>query len=129
MAKRCTRLGREARAASDMMTIGLFAPVVMAHRLSMLAEDAWRPTAAGRRESARMVAEKPVAAIEAAAALQREVARTGFEMGRAMLTASLAPLAVASAMTGVLGAGARPVSRRVRANAVRLARGSVRRGG
>jgi hypothetical protein len=46
-----------------------------------------------------------------------------------MLAASLTPLAAASAVMGVWGAGARPVSRRVHANAARLARKAVRRGG
>jgi hypothetical protein len=129
MAKRRTRLGREARVASDMMTIGLFAPIVMASRLSGLAEHAWRPTAARRREGARMAAEKPAAAVEAVAAIQREMARAGFETGRAMLAASLTPVASASAVMSVWGAGARPVNRRVHANAARLARKAVRRGG
>ena len=111
MAKRSRRLSREARAASDMMTIGLFAPLVIANRLTRLAEHSARPTEAGRRENLRMTVEKPLAAIEAATAVQKEAMRAGVEMGRAMLEASLTPLAAA-----------RPVSRRVHANAKRLTR-------
>jgi hypothetical protein len=46
---------------AELMTIGLFAPIVVGARLQMLALEAVKPTARGRREAMGMVTEKPLA--------------------------------------------------------------------
>ncbi|MBW3534924.1 MAG: hypothetical protein KY453_06870, partial [Gemmatimonadetes bacterium] len=58
---------------SDLMTIGFFAPLVVAARLGILAKEAGRPTRRGRREVVRMTAEKPLALAEGAVAAQQAI--------------------------------------------------------
>src|SRR5688500_20327957 len=58
--------------SSDLLTIGLFAPLVMASRLQRLALEGARPSAKGRREAFRMSAEKPLAAMEGIVAGQKQ---------------------------------------------------------
>jgi hypothetical protein len=107
--------------ASDLLAIGIYAPLVIAARLQKLAAEGIRPTPAGRRETARMVNEKSMAAMEAAFAAQK-----------AMLTATLRLWADVARLLSAFALGAptlclrpalAPVRRRVRQNARRLTGG------
>ena len=103
---------------ADLMTIGLFAPAVMASRLQMLAMESVRPTAKGRRETARMIAEKPIAAMEGALAAQKSMFDSGLKLWSNQALAANAFLLSAPALS--MAAASAPVRRRVRRNSRRL---------
>lgn len=103
---------------ADLMTIGLFAPAVMASRLQMLATETVRPTAKGRRETARMIAEKPAAMMEGALAAQKKLFDSGLKLWSEQALAANVFLLSAPALS--MAAAAAPVRRRVRRNSRRL---------
>jgi hypothetical protein len=103
--------------SSDLLTIGFFAPLVMASRLQRLALEGSRPSARGRREAARMTVEKPLAALEGAFAVQRQLFQSGLKFWSDMALAANAFLLAGPLMPAAATA---PVRRRVRANARRL---------
>lgn len=105
-------------AMTELATIGMFGPIVIAARLQMLALETMRPTAKGRRETMRMTAEKPIAAMEGALAMQRSMLDSSLRFWRdtgAAFTALAVPAPAAS-----VAAAVQPARRRVRANARRL---------
>jgi hypothetical protein len=104
--------------SSDLLTIGMFAPLVIATRLQMLAAEAVRPTASGRRETRRMVAEKPTAALDGALAAHRSMLDSGLSFWTAIAAAWQSLLFAAPANAMALATV--PVRRRVRGNARRL---------
>ena len=100
--------------------IGLFAPLVIAQRMSrMMLPDAFR-TPADRAEDTRMVEEKSKAMIDGVVAMQTEMASqmvnawVGMAFGKA-------PDA-AKAADAVVAAGLKPARRRVKSNAKRLSK-------
>lgn len=112
---------KRADLSSDLLAIGMFAPMVVATRLQMLAAEAVRPTAKGRRETARMVAEKPAAMMQGALAAQKSMFDSGMKLWSDMALAANAFALTAPALS--MSAATAPVRRRVRANARRLAKG------
>ena len=106
---------------SDLLTIGLFAPVVIGSRLQMLALDAMKPTAAGRKEAIDMVAEKPLALMLGGLAVQAELARRSLQFWRAAMTATALPVA-ANPAAALAAIAMRPIGDKVQANARRLSR-------
>jgi hypothetical protein len=106
--------------SSEWMTIGLYAPVVIAARLQMLAMEAVKPTAKGRRETVAMFAEKPIAIFEGALAVQAELLAKGAEIWPAAVSAMM--FGTANPFLALAATGAGPMSRKVRANARRLSR-------
>ena len=111
---------KRADPTADLLAIGMFAPAVVAARLQMLALEAARPTAKGRRETARMVAEKPAAMVESALAVQKSFFDSGLKFWSDVALAANAVALTAPAL-GVAAAAA-PVRRRVKSNARRLAK-------
>ena len=105
---------------SEWMTIGLYAPVVISARLQMLAMEAVKPTAKGRRETIAMIAEKPAAMMEGMLAVQEEVFKKSAEIWPAAVSAML--FGTANPFLALCATGAAPMSRAVRANARRLSR-------
>ena len=103
---------------SDLLAIGFYAPIVIAARLQRLAAEVIRPTPAGRRETARMVNEKPVAAMEAAFAAQRAMFAATVKLWTdvARVVSAFAIGTPALCLRPALA----PVRRRVRHNARRL---------
>ncbi len=106
--------------SSDLMTMGLFAPMVIAARLQMLALESLRPTVGGRRETVRMTTEKSAAAMEGALAAQKQLVESGWKLWGDMARRGTAFAMSAPALS--LAAAARPARSRVRANARRLSR-------
>jgi hypothetical protein len=104
--------------SSDLLTIGLFAPLVMAARLQALALDGMRPTRRARREVARMSSEKPVVAAAALIAAQRQMMEHSLRFWNDV--ASSATSFLMAAPLAALGASVAPVRRKVRSNARRL---------
>ena len=111
-------MSKRTRRDSEWMTIGLYAPLVISARLQMLAMEAVNPTAKGRRETVAMFAEKPVAWVEGAFAVQEEFLRKGAEIWPAAMSAML--FGTANPFLALCATGAGPMSRKVRANARRL---------
>lgn len=106
---------------SDLVAIALFAPVVVASRLQMLALQGLKPTVAGRREAVEMLTEKPLALMLGGFALQAELLRQSAGFWAAALRPGLVPLpAWAPALLAAAATG--PMRRKVRANARRLTR-------
>ena len=103
--------------SSDLLAIGLFAPLVMAARLQRMAAEGTRPSPRGRRERLRMTTEKPLAAMEAGLAVQKQLLDGSLKFWSDMVVASSA-LAMSAPM--VTATATAPVRRRVRANARRL---------
>lgn len=102
---------------SDLLTIGMFAPLVMAARTQMLFLELARPSRKGRLEAHRMTAEKPLALFEAAVAVQRSMFESSANLWRDMVLAANA-FALAAPAAPLMALA--PVRRRVRANALRL---------
>ena len=109
---------RRADHLSDLMTIGLLSPVVIGARLQMLAMEASRPTVRGRREAARMTAEKPLALMEGAVAAHKAVFDRSLKFWSDTARAANALLLSAPAMS--VRVASVPVRQRVRGNARRL---------
>ncbi len=105
--------------SSDLLTIGLFAPLVMASRLQRLAREGARPSAKGRRDAFRMSAEKPLAAMEGIVAGQKQLFDGSLKFWSDMALATNAWLMTGPLMSAAVTA---PVRRRVRGNARRLTR-------
>jgi hypothetical protein len=103
--------------SSDLLTIGLFAPMVMASRLQTLVLEGGRPSARGRREAFRMSAEKPLAAMEGVVAVQKQLFDGSLRFWSDMALATNAFLMTGPLMSAAVTA---PVRRRVRGNARRL---------
>ena len=103
--------------SSDLLAIGFFAPLVMAARLQRLALEGARPSARGRRETLRMSGEKPLAAMEAGFAVQRQLFDGAMKFWADVFVASNALFMSAPVLAATATA---PVRRRVRANARRL---------
>jgi hypothetical protein len=101
--------------ASDLLTIGLFAPLVIGSRLQRLGLEMLRPTPKGRREIARMTAEKPLAAAESVLATQQAFSAAMTTPWADMIRATTTFLMAAAPMPALA-----PVRRRVRTNARRL---------
>lgn len=110
-------MARRGSTFSELMTVGMFAPAVATARLQMLALEAVRPTAGGRREAVRMTAEKPIAAMQGALAAQKALFDAGLKFWSDQALAANALLLSVPAMSV---AAAAPVRRRVRRNARRL---------
>ena len=106
--------------ASDILAIGFYAPLVVAARLQKLAAEVIRPTSAGRRETARMVSEKPEAAMEALFAAQKAMLAGTLKLWSDM--ARLMSAFVIGSPAMCLRPALVPVRRRVRDNARRLTR-------
>ena|SRR5687768_9581144 len=104
--------------ASDLFAIGFYAPIVIAARLQKLAAEVIRPTPAGRRETARMVNEKPMAAMEGVFAAQKAMLAATLKLWTdvARLMSAFAIGTPALCLRPALA----PVRRRVRHNARRL---------
>lgn len=105
---------------SDLLAIGIFTPMVVAARLQRLATERARPTANGRRETTRMIAEKPAAIAEGAVAAQKSLFDSGLKFWSDMSLAANAFALTAPALS--MSAATAPARRRVRANARRLAK-------
>ena len=103
--------------SSDLLAIGFFAPLVMAARLQRLALEGTRPSAKRRRELSRMSREKPLAAMEAGFAVQRQLFDGALKFWSDVAVASNALMMSAPVVAATATA---PVRRRVRANARRL---------
>ena len=103
---------------SDLMTIGVCAPAVMAARMQMLATECVLPTAKGRREAMRMTSEKPIAFMEEALAAQKHMFDSGMKFWSDFALAANAFYLSAPAIS--VAASTAPISRRVRRNARRL---------
>jgi hypothetical protein len=103
---------------SDLLAIGLFSPIVVAARLQKLAAEVIRPTSAGRRETARMVSEKPLAAAEAIFAAHKAMLAGTLQLWSDLVRLISAFVIGAPAMC--LRPALAPVRRRVRHNARRL---------
>jgi hypothetical protein len=98
--------------------IGLFAPLVIAQRMSrMMLPDAMR-TAKDHAEDKRMVAEKTKAATDGIVAMQTEMASQMMNAWFGMAFGRM-PNA-AKATDAVVSAGLKPARRKVKANAKRL---------
>jgi hypothetical protein len=102
--------------SSDLATIGFFAPLVVVSRLQRLALEGALPSAKGRREAFRMSAEKPIAAMEGALAVQKQLFEGGLKFWSNVAFSTNALLMTAP----VMSAATAPVRRRVRVNARRL---------
>jgi len=104
-------MSRKSDLGADLMSIAVFAPLVIAERmrrLFMASSAPLSPRAA--LETQRMLIEKPFALVTAALAFQAEMLRLA--LGAWGAASPLAPMAAAVA----------PVRRRVRSNARRLIR-------
>ncbi|MGQ7794320.1 hypothetical protein ACUN0C_18085 [Faunimonas sp. B44] len=110
---------RRTKAGSNLATIGLYAPAVVAARLQMLALEVSKPSAAGRREAVDMVAEKPLAFVLAGLAVQAELTRQTMRFWQSAFGLSRRRHWDHEA---VAAAALRPLARQVRANARRLGR-------
>ncbi|MBA3520683.1 MAG: hypothetical protein H0T75_24280 [Rhizobiales bacterium] len=104
--------------SSDLVTIGLFAPLVIAARLQTLGLEALRPTASGRREALRMTSEKPLAVIEGMVAAQTSAFDSSVKLWSDLALSANTFLLTAPALS--LAAASGPARRRVRQNARRL---------
>jgi hypothetical protein len=104
----------------ELASIALLAPVVMTARMQLLAMEAVRPTKRGRRESRRMLVEKPAAAVEASIAAQQALLHSGVKLWADFARAGTAFFAAAPAASA--RAAARSIDRRVKANVRRLKR-------
>ncbi|MYZ47479.1 hypothetical protein [Propylenella binzhouense] len=107
------------QSADHIRAIGVLAPVVISARLQMLGLELMKPTAAGRRETIDMIAEKPLALMLAGMAIQAEMVRQAIGFWQNLLV----PQAWSARDCEALAAAAlAPVARQVRANARRLTR-------
>jgi hypothetical protein len=113
-------LPKRADPSSDLLAIGMFAPFVITARLQMLAAEAMRPTARGRHEAMRMVAEKPAAMVHGVVAAQKSLYDSGARFWSNVALSAHAFALTAPALS--MSAAARPVRRCVRSNAMRLAK-------
>jgi hypothetical protein len=123
-----------ARLALRSTELAFAAPQVIAQRLSRLAAAGSTPSARDRRESQRMVAEKPLAFAQAWSAMAVEAMAAQQALALAWtrslwmpwafgaMTPSRAGDAWARALLGVAGKGLAPVHRTAVANARRLSR-------
>jgi hypothetical protein len=108
------------RSPTEFASLGLFAPMVMAARMQILAAEALKPTRKGQSEIRRMVAEKPAAAVEASLAAQRAFFQSGMKFWTDLAAAGMAFAAAAPVASS--RAAARSIDRRVKRNARRLGR-------
>jgi hypothetical protein len=105
---------------SELASIGLFAPWVMAQRMSrMMLPDVLR-TSNDRAEEQRMVAEKKRAAADGVVAANIELSQQVMNAWVGMAFGRVPD--VAKAADAVAAAALKPARRKVRANAKRLAR-------
>lgn len=104
---------RQAQLAGGLAAMGPSASFVVATRVARLAAESGFPTAAGRREAERMVAEKFAAAVEGGFAASREL------IG---LAGAAGPVAAAAVVMSASEAAMKPTARRLKANARRLSR-------
>lgn len=104
---------RQAALAGGLAAMGPSASFVVVTRVARLAVETGFPTAAGRREAERMVAEKMAAVVEG-----------GFAAGRELvgLSRAVSPVAAAAVMMSASEAALKPTARRLKANARRLSR-------
>ena len=100
--------------------IGLFAPLVIAQRMSRMMLPEVMRTGADRAEDKRMVAEKMKAATDGMAAMQSEMASQMMSAWFGMAFGK-APDA-AKAADAIVAAGLKPARRRVKSNAKRLSK-------
>jgi hypothetical protein len=136
------RRRRSAVTAFDAASFALAVPQVVAHRLGRMAAAGAQPSAADRKEFARMVSEKGAAFHESWAEMALAATRAQQALAWSWLGAmapgaspmagnrALAHAAGAwqSAAMGVLASGFHPVRRRAVANAKRLSRPSRSKG-
>ena len=101
--------------AKDVWDIAALAPAVVAARLQTCMVESITPTKRGRREIARMVNEKPLAAAQSVLSVQRVLLQRGLDLWMGTnglfwlnLTAEILPAALA------------PISKGVRRNSRRL---------
>jgi hypothetical protein len=95
-------------------------PTVLGYRLPMLWMMTFCPTPQRRREARRMVSEKGEAALEGALAMQASVLMHAQSFWLKAMSGRLTKTWLARAGKRILGAGAAPASRRLKANARRL---------
>lgn len=103
---------RQAVFASGFAAMGPAAGFVVATRLTQMAVQGGNPTAAGMRETERMVSEKIAAAFEGGFAASRVLAR---------LPGATSPAAAAGVMVAAGEAALKPARRALKANTRRLA--------
>jgi hypothetical protein len=112
---------RKTKAA--MTDIGLFAPLVIAQRMSRIMLPAALRTAADEAEDTRMVAEKTKAASDGIIAMQSEMASQMMSAWIGMAFGKMPqPL---KSMDAIAAAGLKPARARVKANAKRLSKPSI----
>lgn len=125
---------KEGRAAKQIADLAITAPVVIAQRMSRLAVPGVQSSAAGKRESRRMVSEKVAASTEAVigvtAAVMRANANFATMLMRSWLRPAGSPYRNAGAFANLMRSAAADISssavvpalRKVKANAKRLSR-------
>jgi len=125
---------KQARAAAQLTDLMTVAPIVVAQRVSRMADSATRPTAASRREAQRMVSEKMEASAEsmtdvALAAMRINAQFTALIMrpwlgGSKKGAASAAGIArfMQGAAADLTSSAVKPMLRKAKANARRLSR-------
>ena len=106
--------------AKDVWDIAALAPAVMAARLQTCMVESITPTKRGRREIARMVNEKPLAAAQSLLSVQRVFLQRGLDLW--MGTAPLNGLFWLDLTAEILPAALAPISKGVRRNSRRLNR-------
>lgn len=125
---------KESRAAKKIADLAISAPVVIAQRMSRMAMPGVPSSAAGRRESSRMVSEKVAASTEAAIGATAAIIRANVHFAallmRPWFLAGGSPNRSAAAFTNLMRSAAAdvassavaPALRKVKANARRLSR-------
>lgn len=125
---------KEGRTGKQIADLAMTAPIVIAQRMSRMAVPGVQSSAAGKRESRRMINEKVAASTEAAigvtAAIMRANANFATLLMRSWFTSGGSPNRQAAAFTNLMRSAAADVSssaiapalRKVKANARRLSR-------
>ncbi len=129
MAKRSA--GKQVRAAKQIADLAVTTPVVIAQRISRMAVPGSQTSAAGKRESRRMVGEKVAASTEAAigmtAALMRANANFTTLLMRSWFQPGRSPGEKANALANLMLSSVADVSSSVVAPALRKAKANARR--
>jgi hypothetical protein len=103
---------------AELTSIGLFAPMVIAQRMSRMMLPEFLRTASDRAEDKRMVAEKTKAAADGMVAASHELSSQMMDAWIGMAFGQMPkPMRAADA---IAAAGLKPMRRRVKANVKRL---------
>lgn len=125
---------KEGRATKQITTLALAAPIVVAQRMSRMAVPGAASSAAGQRESHRMVSEKIAATTEAAIGVTAAVMRGNMNLATLLMRSCLMPGGspsrhatafanlMRSTVADVSNSAVAPALRKVKANARRLSR-------